>query len=140
MGISKPIDRLSRCMDSCFKRAGRDSHTYGRVKFNSDRIITDVPAAAVLFPILGVMAVRKSMVPGALLGTPFEKGIPAAEASPGLNFISGSARTRPRRWQERKRISFPLQEGNPCRCVKGAIYPSRLRREHKPHPASRADP
>ena len=97
MGISKPIDRLSRCMDSCFKRAGRDSHTYGRVKFNSDRIITDVPAAAVLFPILGVMAVRKSMVPGALLGTPFEKGIPAAEASPGLNFTPGSARTRPRR-------------------------------------------
>ena len=45
------------------------------------------------------------------MGTPFEKGIPAAEASPGLNFNSGSARTRPCRWQERKRISFPLQEG-----------------------------
>ena len=24
-----------------------------------------------------------------------------------------------------------LQEGIPCRCVKGALYPSRLRREHK---------
>ena len=48
------------------------------------------------------------MVPGALLGTPFEKGIPAAEASPGLNFTPGSARTRPRReaGKEKDFLSF----------------------------------
>ena len=51
---------------------------------------------------------RKSCMPEALLGTPFEKGIPAAEASPGLNFSPGSARTRPRReaGKEKDFLSF----------------------------------
>ena len=61
----------------------------------------------------------KTAIGNPLLGTPFKKGIPAAPASSGLNFNPGSARTRPRRRQERKQVAVQLQKGNPCRSVKG---------------------
>ena len=48
----------------------------------------------------------------------------------------GSAQTRPRRWQERKRGSFPGQKDNPCHCVKGKRLYFRLKNRRKSPPAS----